>query len=200
MGPSIPGSIDHAARRSAVPPPAPWPPPPCCWPPAGSAPSRRAPHQDLGGFDLTGRANGVQVTYDVENVFPLPPPLFQLSVPEALATTSAARPPRPWAAPPPGNVLGNLPAIVEQSSPGNGGSVPPYPLAARADHPAGPPEATQDIGTVSSRVPASEAGAESVTTMAATTVPGVAAIGTVTTSARTSFEGDQVVSRSQAEV
>jgi hypothetical protein len=169
----------------------------------GAPPAAAVPRDDgeLGGFDVTGRANGVQVTYDAENVFPLPPPLFQLSVPEALATTASG--PNSTAlgsAAYPGNVLGNLPAIVEQSSPGNGGYVPPYPLAARADHPAGPAEATQDIGTVATRVRASEGGAESVTTMAATTVPGVAAIGAVTTSARTSFEGDQVVSRARSHV
>jgi hypothetical protein len=170
------------------------------------------PSTAFGGFDLKGRANGLQVTYNVENVFPLPPPLFQLSVPEAVATTGSGPTATGFgSAAYPGNVIGNLPAIVAQSKPGSctdnpegpecnlAAMVPPYPLAARADHPAGPPEATQDIGSASSRVAASAAGADAVTTMAATTVPGMVSFGSVTTAGHTGFEGGQVVARSRAE-
>jgi hypothetical protein len=159
------------------------------------------PAEAFGGFDLTGRANGVQVTYNVEDVFPLPPPIFQLSVPEASATTSTGPSASALGSSAyPGNVLGNLPAIVEQSSPGNGQFIPPYPLAARADHPAGPAEASQDIGTATTRVAASESGAQAVTTMAGGDVPGLVILGAITTSARTGFEDGQVVSRSRSEI
>ena len=43
----------------------------------------------FGGFNLTGRSNGIQVSYNVENVFPLPPPLLQVSAPEALSTSQS---------------------------------------------------------------------------------------------------------------
>lgn len=158
------------------------------------------PAAAFGGFNLVGRANGLQVSYNVENVFPLPPPLLQISVPEALASSQSG--PTSTAlgsAAFPGNVVGNLPAIVEQASPGNGQFIPPYPLASRADYPAGPTENEQDIGTASASVAAGEAGAQAITTMAASSVPGLLDFGSITTSATTGFEDGQVVARSRAE-
>jgi hypothetical protein len=154
----------------------------------------------FGGFNLTGRANGIQVSYNVENVFPLPPPLLQISVPEALSTSQSG--PSSTAlgsAAFPGNVIGNLPAIVEQASPGNGAFIPPYPLATRADYPAGPFEGSQDIGTASATVAAGESGSQAISTLAASSVPGLIQFGSVTTSASSGIEGDQVVARSRAE-
>lgn len=154
----------------------------------------------FGGFNLTGRANGIQVSYNVENVFPLPPPLLQISVPEALSTSQSG--PSSTAlgsAAFPGNVIGNLPSIVEQGSPGNGQFIPPYPLATRADYPAGPFEGNQDIGTASADVRADEDGAQAISTLTASSVPGLIEFGTVTTAAATGIEGDQVVARSRAE-
>ncbi|HET7722620.1 MAG TPA: choice-of-anchor P family protein [Acidimicrobiales bacterium] len=155
----------------------------------------------FGGFNLTGRANGIQVSYNVENVFPLPPPLLQITVPEALSTSQSG--PASTAlgsAAFPGNVLGNLPAIAEQASPGNGQFIPPYPLATRADYPAGPFEAGQDVGTASASVAAGELGSQAVSTLSASSIPGVIEFGTVTTSATTGIEGDQVVARSRSEI
>ena len=87
----------------------------------------------FGGFSSAGRANGIQVTYDVENVFPLPPPLFQVSVPEALGHQRSRARPRPRSAAPPSRATcsATCPRVVEQASPGNGSFVPPYPLQAR---------------------------------------------------------------------
>lgn len=155
----------------------------------------------FGGFNLTGRANGIQFSYNVENVFPLPPPLFQLSIPEALSTSQSG--PSSTAlgsAAFPGNVVGNLPAIVEQASPGNGQFIPPYPLATRADYPSGPFEGGQDIGTASATVAAGESGSQAISTLAASSVPGLIQFGSVTTSASTGIEGDQVVARSRSEI
>ena len=154
----------------------------------------------FGGFNLTGRANGIQVSYNVENVFPLPPPLLQISVPEALSTSQSG--PSSTAlgsAAFPGNVVGNLPAIVEQASPGNGQFIPPYPLQTRADYPAGPFETGQDIGTASASVQAGETGSQAISTLAASGVPGLIQFGSITTSASSGIEGDQVVARSRAE-
>jgi hypothetical protein len=154
----------------------------------------------FGGFNLTGRANGIQVSYNVENVFPLPPPLLQISVPEALSTSQSG--PSSTAlgsAAFPGNVIGNLPAIVEQASPGNGQFLPPYPLAVRADFPAGPFEGNQDVGTAAASVAAGELGSQAISTLAASSVPGLVQFGSITTSASSGIEGDQVVARSRAE-
>lgn len=154
----------------------------------------------FGGFNLTGRANGIQVSYNVENVFPLPPPLLQISVPEALSTSQSG--PSSTAlgsASYPGNLIGNLPAVVEQGSPGNGQFVPPYPLATRADYPAGPFEGSQDIGTAAASVAAGELGSQAISTLAASSVPGLVQFDSITTSASSGIEGDQVVARSRAE-
>lgn len=168
--------------------------------PAAAQTAPDDPSSAFGGFTSKGRANGVQVTYDLENVLPLPPPLLQISVPEALATSGSG----PTAsalgsAAFPGNVLGNLPAIIEQAAPGNGGFVPPYPLQARADYPAGPVEASQEVGTLASTVSATPTGADAVSTMAATDIPGLITFGAITTAAHTGFEDGQVVARSRAE-
>lgn len=158
------------------------------------------PASAFGGYTAKGRANGVQVTYDLKNVLPLPPPLLQISIPEALASSASG----PTAsalgsAAFPGNVLGNLPAVVEQAAPGAGGFIPQWPLQARAEYPAGPVESAQDIATLSATVAAGPEGADAVSTMAATDIPGLVNLGAVTTSAHTGFEDGSVVARSRAE-
>mgnify|MGYP000707547739 CR=1 FL=1 len=172
----------------------------------GAAPDARAqevgdPTSAFGGFTASGRANGFQLTYDVENVFPLPSPLFQASLPEASTTfqsgpTATALGSLAY----PGNVLANLPAIVAQGAPEAGGYVPPYPVLSRADHPAGPPEARQEVGAANSSVRASAAGAEAITTMGGGDLPPFLRIGAVTTSARTGVVEGKIESRSRVEL
>jgi hypothetical protein len=168
--------------------------------PPATAQTPSDPSAAFGGYTAKGRANGVQVTYDLKDVLPLPPPLLQISIPEASATSASGPSATAFgSAAFPGNVIGNLPAIVEQAAPGNGGFIPPFPLQAKADYPAGPPEATQTIGTLSTTVQAAPTGSDAVSTLAATDVPGLVTIGAVTTSAHTGFEDGQVVARSRAE-
>lgn len=159
------------------------------------------PSSAFGGLTAGGRANGVQLTYDVENVFPLPSPLFQASVPEA-ATTFQSGPSSTalGSVAYPGNVLANLPAVVAQGAPEAGGFIPPYPIQTRAEHPAGPPEAGQDIATATSRVRANELFSEAVTTMGGGDLPPFVRIGAITTSARSGFANELVESRSRIEL
>lgn len=159
------------------------------------------PSELFGGLEAAGRANGIQLTYDVEGVFPLPAPLFQASVPEA-STTMQSGPTTTalGSVAYPGNVLANLPAIVAQSSPEAAPYVPPYPVLSRAEHPAGPPEAGQDIGSASSRVRAEPSLAQAVTTMGAGDLLPFAQIGAITTSAQTGIVDGLLETRSRVEL
>lgn len=169
--------------------------------PGAGAQEATDPSSAFGGFTAGGRANGVQFTYDVPNVFPLPSPLFQASMPEA-ATTFQSGPSATalGSVAYPGNVIANLPAVVAQGAPEAASFVPPYPIVTRADHPAGPPEAGQDVGTATSRVRANELFSEAVTTMGGGDLPPFVRIGAITTSARSGFVNELVESRSRIEL
>lgn len=171
--------------------------------PAGGADAQDVddPYAAFGGLDAHARAGGVQVSYDVEGVLPLPPPLIAVTVPTSRATTTSGPASLAFGSLAyPGDLIGNLPSLAEQSSPGSGALVPPYPLAVLADHPNGPAEGQQSIGTASATVAADVGGARADTTMAATGVPGAVTFGTVTTSARTGVEDGRLVARARAEV
>jgi len=155
----------------------------------------------FGGFTTEGRGNGLQLTYNVENVFPIPAPLFQASVPEASTTlqsgpTSAALGSVAY----PGSLLANLPSVIAQSSPEFAAFVPPYPIQTKAEYPAGPPEARQDVGSATATVAASDVAAESVTTMAGGDLPPFVRIGTITTAARSALLEGSLESRSRVEL
>ena len=159
------------------------------------------PYAAFGGLNAHARSGGVQVSYDVEGVLPLPPPLLAVTVPTSRATTTSGPTSLAFGSLAyPGDLIGNLPSLAEQSSPGSGALVPPYPLAVLADHPAGPSEARQDIGTASATVAANPDGALARTTMAATDVPGVIAVGAVTTTTRTGIEDGRLVARSRSQI
>lgn len=166
------------------------------------AQSAEDPNELFGGLTAGGRGNGIQFTYNVEGVFPLPAPLFQASLPES-STTMQSGPSTTalGSVAYPGNVVANLPAIVAQSGGGDAaGYVPPYPVQTRAEHPSGPPEGAQDIGTATSRVRASASLAESVTSMGGGDLPPFARARTITTSARTGVVDGLLETRSRVEI
>ena len=144
--------------------------------------TRRRP---FGGFASSGRANGLQLTYNVENVFPIPAPIFQASVPEASATmesgpTATALGSVAY----PGSLLANLPAVVAQSDAECGrvrarrtrcGPRPPIPPGPRRPpRTSAPPPRT---------VRANEPFADAITTMGGADLPPFVRIGAITTSA-----------------
>lgn len=155
----------------------------------------------FGGFTTGGRANGVQLTYNVEDVFPIPAPLFQASVPEA-STTMQSGPSATalGSVAYPGSLLANLPAVVAQSSPESAGYVPPYPVQTRAEHPSGPAEARQDIGSATATVRATDTVADAVTTMAGADLPSFARMGAITTRGRSALLEGALESRSRVEL
>ncbi len=155
----------------------------------------------FGGFRTGGRSNGLQLTYNVENVFPIPAPIFQVSVPEASTTmesgpTSTALGSVAY----PGSLLANLPSVVAQSDAEAAQFVPPYPVQRTAAYPSGPPEARQDVGTSSATVLAGELLAESVTAMGGADLPAFIRVGSITTSARSALLEGALESRSRVEL
>ncbi len=172
----------------------------------GAAPAVHAAGEDdpfaaFGGLDASSRSGGVQISYDVKGVLPLPPPLVEVTVPTARAASSSGPASLAFGSLAyPGDLVGNLPALAEQSAPGGGGIVPPYPIATLAAFPAGPESGRQDLGTASSTVTAAAGGATATSTLAATQVPGLVDVAGVTTSSRTGLEDGRVVARARTEV
>ncbi len=169
--------------------------------PAAHAAGEEDPFAAFGGLDASSRSGGVQLSYDVKGVLPLPPPLVEVTVPTARASSSSGPASLAFGSLAyPGDLVGNLPALVEQSAPGSGGIVPSYPIATLAAFPAGPESGRQDLGTASSTVAAAAGGATATSTLAATQVPGLVDVAGVTTSSRTGLEDGRVVARARTEV
>jgi hypothetical protein len=119
--------------------------------------------EDLfGGYELISRGNGVQITYDTPGSFPVASPIFQATVPEALATlnggpTAAALSSVAY----PGPVIADIGALIDVAS-GQQSGVPRYPIAARSNYPSGPEDDTQaqpDGTTMAAKTSATNANA-----------------------------------------
>lgn len=168
---------------------------------AQEGPSAAELAAQFGGFDLRGRGSAVQLTYNVENVFPLPAPIIQVSVPEAQTTLSTG--PSAVALGSlayPGNLLANLPGLVSQAAPDFASFVPPYPIMARAEYPSGPPTAEQSIGTAAAAVGADATAAESNLALAGIDVPGIITVGAITSSSRSALLEGSTESRVRIEL
>jgi hypothetical protein len=159
------------------------------------------PFVAFGGIDASARSGGVQVSYDVKGVLPLPPPLLEVTVPTARASSSSGPSSLAFGSLAyPGDLVGNLPSLVEQSAAGAGRYVPPYPIATMAAYPSGPAVAQQEIGTGAATVAASAASADATSTLARTGVPSLVEVDGVTTRSRTGLEDGKLVARSHTEV
>jgi hypothetical protein len=172
---------------------------------AGGVPAAARADEDpfatYGGFNASARAGGVQVSYDVKGVLPLPPPLLEVTVPTSRASSATGPSSLAFGSLAyPGDLVGNLPSLVEQSAPGSGALVPPYPLATMASYPSGPATNRQDVGTTSATVEATASGAVASTSMGGSNVPGVVELGAITTSTRTGIEDGRIVARSHTQV
>jgi branched-chain amino acid transport system permease protein len=167
----------------------------------GALESSADPFASFGGFTSAARAGGLQVGYDVQGVLPLPPPLLQVTVPSSRSSSSTGPSSLAFGSVAyPGDLVGNLPSLVEQTAPGSGSSIPDYPIAALAEFPKGPEASRQDLGTASASVRAVASGADTTTWLAGSHVPGVLEVGAVTATCRTGLEGGRVVARARSHV
>ena len=153
----------------------------------------------FGGYIVSSRSNGFQVTYDSPGLLPTGSPIFQLSVPEAVATLNSG--PVGYALASfvyPGPLVADLGSALAASGQETG--IPPYPVRAEAFFPSGPTEARQG---------------EQGTEMVATTAFGdsrarssfggldfapAAFVGAARSASQSVIEGDQVVSRTRTAI
>ena len=185
------GRDGHLVGRPAAPSAIGGGRPPGCWCSwlvvagvgAGSAPagaqSTDDPFAAYGGFNAAARSGGVQTSYDVKGVLPLPPPLLEITLPTSRAS-SATGPDlarvrvdglsrRCGREPPVARRAGLTRAAARSCRPTRS---PRWPSSRRA-----PPPNRQDIGTASATVAADAGGAAAVTSMAGSGVPGVVDLG-----------------------
>jgi hypothetical protein len=151
----------------------------------------------FGGFIVSGRGNGFQLTYDSPGLLPTGSPIFQLSVPEALATLNSG--PVGYALASfayPGPLVADLGAALAASGTETG--IPPYPVRAEAFFPSGPTEAGEgDQGTEMTAV--TEFGDSRAHTSFSGLQFGPAAfVGSSTATSQSVIEGGNVVSRARS--
>jgi hypothetical protein len=168
-----------------------------------AAPTQAQPTQDdvdrFGGFIVSGRGNGFQLTYDSPGLLPTGSPIFQLSVPEALATLNSGPVGYGLASfAYPGPLVADLGAALAASGTETG--IPPYPGRAEAFFPSGPTEASEgDQGTEMTAV--TEFGDSRAHSSYSGLQFGPAAfVGSSTATSQSVVEGGQVVSRARSSV
>ena len=150
----------------------------------------------FGGFIVSARGNGLQLTYDSPGLLPTGSPIFQLSVPEALATLNSGPVGYGLASFAfPGPLVADLGAALAAGGTETG--IPPYPVRAEAFYPSGPTEASEgDQGTEMTAV------TEFADSLAHTSFSGLqfgpaAFVGSSTSTSQSVVEGDQVVARAR---
>jgi hypothetical protein len=155
----------------------------------------------FGTYTASSRANGVQVTYDAEGLFPVSP-VMQTTVPEALATLSSG--PSGYALASlayPGPLvadLGTVIALTQEDAP----DVPPYPVRQEAFFPTGPTTATEgsDGGPVM-RARTRKSSSSAVAHYAASDDPAApVTFGKVTSRSSSEVLDGRLVSRARSEV
>lgn len=152
----------------------------------------------FGGYIVSSRGNGLQLTYDSPGLLPVGSPIFQLSVPEALATLSSGNGYALSSFAFPGPLIADLGTVLAVAGMGEG--VPTYPVRAEAFHPSGPARASEgQQGTEMTSV-AEQGDSRALASFAGLDFAPAARVGGARSIARSSIEGDQVVSRSRSEV
>jgi hypothetical protein len=154
----------------------------------------------FGGYELSSRANGIQVTYDMPGVMPISP-ILQVTVPEALATLSTG--PSGYALSSvafPGPLIADLGAVVALAD-DNAPEIPGYPLRAEAFFPSGPTEASEgsDGGPVMRSTTEAHATAANAEYSSFDADPLISA-GQVISSSRSSIEDGSAVNRARTEL
>jgi hypothetical protein len=169
-------------------------------PTAGAQTSGEEPDvSQFGGYIVSSRSNGFQVTYDSPGLLPTGSPIFQLSVPEAVATLNSG--PVGYALASfvfPGPLVADLGSALAASGQETG--IPPYPVRAEAFFPSGPTDARQ--GEQGTEMVATTAFGDS---RARSSFSGLdfapaAFVGSARSASQSVIEGDQVVSRTRTAI
>lgn len=154
--------------------------------------------EQFGGFDMSARGNGVQVTYDSPGVTPVSPAV-QVGVPEALATSSSGTNYALASVAYPGPVLADLPTVLKQTNPDAPPVVPPYPVRTQAFFPSGPTEQAQAAGTSTMRSVTDAVSSQATVTSNATELEQLFQVAWVSAATRTRVEEGKVTTRARVE-
>lgn len=154
--------------------------------------------EQFGGFELSARGNGIQLTYDSPGVVPVGPAV-QVSVPEALATSSSGTNYALASVAYPGPVLADLPTVLAQSNPDLPQVAPPYPVRAQAFFPSGPTSEERSTATARMRSVTDALTSLATASSTGTDVAPLVAAGSVAGASRTGVEQGKVTSRARVE-
>ena len=154
----------------------------------------------FGTYSASARANGVQITYDAENVFPVSP-ILQATVPEALATLSSGPSGYSLASLAyPGPLIADIGTVIALASE-DAPPVPPYPVRQESFHPTGPAKAVEGgQGGPEMRAETSPSSSEAVAHYADAGDDQAVTFGNVVSHSTTEVLGDELVSRARTEV
>ena len=163
--------------------------------PAGAG----AQADQFGGFELLARGNGLQVTYDSPGFVPQGPAL-QVSIPEALATSSSGTNYSLASLAYPGPVLADLSTVLAQSNPDLPAVVPPYPVRTQAFYPSGPTAQAQSGGSAEMRSVTDAESSQASAVYSGTDVGPLIQSGSIKSSSATRVESGKVTSRARVEL
>ncbi len=150
----------------------------------------------FGGFIASSRSNGLQLTYDSPNLLPTGSPIFQVSLPEALATLNSG--PVGYALSSflfPGPLVADLGAALAASGTETG--IPPYPVRSEAFYPSGPTATTTGQQGTEMTAETDYADSRAHTSYAGLAADPAVRIGGIETVSRSAIDGDQLVARTR---
>ena len=154
------------------------------------------------GFKLQSSAEGMTITYNSPGLIPgTPSPLIAGSLPESLTNMDSG--PSGYALASlvyPGPLLADLPTVLALGGFPNANQVPAYPVRSQAFYPAGPTDASQDVGSGRETVSANESTAHAQTIYGAAQLQPVLTAGSIVSTSDSQAEADQVVTRTRVEL
>ena len=156
----------------------------------------------FGGFALQSSGEGMTFTYNSPGLIPgTPSPLFAASLPESMTNMDSG--PSGYALASlvyPGPLVADLPSVLALGGVPNANQIPSYPVRSQAYYPAGPTDASQDLGTGREQVSAAEKTSHAQTVYGAMQLPPLMTAGSVVSTSDSEVADDQVVTRTRVEL
>ena len=156
----------------------------------------------FGGFALQSSGEGATFTYNSPGLIPgTPSPLFAASLPESMTNLDSG--PSGYALASlvyPGPLVADLPTVLALGGVPNANQIPGYPVRSQAYYPAGPTDASQDLGSGREQVSAAEKTAHAETVYGAMQLAPAMSAGSVVSTSDSEVAADQVVTRTRIEL
>ena len=156
----------------------------------------------FGGFKLQSSGEGVTFTYNSPGLIPgTPSPLFAASLPESMTNMDSG--PSGYALASlvyPGPLVADLPSVLALGGVPNANQIPSYPVRSQAFYPAGPTDASQDLGSGRESVSAAEKTANAETVYGAMQLPPMFNAGSIVSTSSSEVQDSQIVTRTRVEL